>query len=93
MDSEKLHPSYVLVLTSMSFAIIFLSQRKSTLGGFLKFWQGSGWFCMRFHFFIKASFFIDTKGWYYVTEGNISVFFFLVVLFQERCPPFCEFYF
>ena len=50
-------------LTSMSFAIIiFLSQRYSTLGGSLKFCQGSGWFCMRFHFFIKASLIIDTKG-------------------------------
>ena len=56
----------------MSFAIIFLSQRYSTLGGSLKFCQGSGWFCMRFHFFIKASFIIDTKGWYCVTKGNIS---------------------
>ena len=44
-----------------------------TLGGSLKFWQGSGWFCMRFHsVFIKASFIIDTKGWYCVTKGNIS---------------------
>ena len=60
-------------LTSMSFAIIiFLSQRYSTLGGSLKFCQGSGWFCMRFHFFIKASFIIDTKGLYCVTKGNIS---------------------
>ena len=60
----------------MSFALIFLSQikRYSTLGGSLKFCQGivSGCFCMRFHFFIKASFIIDTKGWYCVTKGNIS---------------------
>ena len=56
----------------MSFAIIFLSQRYSTLGGSLKFCQGGGWFCMRFHFFIKASFIIDTKGSYCVTKGNIS---------------------
>ena len=55
-DRLHIYPSYVLVLTSMSFAIIFLAQRNSTLGGSLKFWQGSGWFCMRFHFFIKASF-------------------------------------
>ena len=27
---------------------------------------------MRFHFFIKASFIIDTKGWYCATKGNIS---------------------
>ena len=52
--------------------VSFLSQRYSTLGGSLKFCQGSGWFCMRFHFFIKASFIIDTKGWYCVTKGNIS---------------------
>ena len=62
----------VLALTSMTFAIIFLSQRNSTLGGSLKILQGAGWFCMRFHFFIKASFIIDTKGWYCVTKGNIS---------------------
>ena len=40
--------------------------------GSLKLWQGSGWFCMRLHFFIKASFIIDTKGLYCVTKGNIS---------------------
>ena len=67
----------------MSFAIIiFLSQRYSTLGGSLKFCQGSGWFCMRFHFFIKASFIIDTKGWYCVTKGNIS-FSFLLFCFRR----------
>ena len=27
---------------------------------------------MRFHFSIKASFTVDTKGWYCVTKGNIS---------------------
>ena len=27
---------------------------------------------MRFHFSSKASFIIDTKGWYCVTKGNIS---------------------
>ena len=27
--------------------------------------------CRRFHFFIKASFIIDTKGWYCATKGNI----------------------
>ena len=42
------------------------------LSGSLKLWQGSGWFCMRLHFFIKASFIIDTKGLYCVTKGNIS---------------------
>ena len=35
-------------------------------------WQGSGWFCMRIHFYIKVSFIIDTKGLYCVTKGNIS---------------------
>ena len=40
--------------------------------GSLKLWQGSGWFCMRLHFFIKASFVIDTKGLYFVKKGNIS---------------------
>ena len=42
------------------------------LSGSLKLVQGSGWFCMRLHFFIKASFIIDTKGLYCVTRGNIS---------------------
>ena len=32
-DRLHIYPSYVLVLTSMSFAIIFLAQRNSTLGG------------------------------------------------------------
>ena len=31
-----------------------------------------GWFCIRFHFFIQASFIVDTEGWYCVTNGNIS---------------------
>ena len=35
-------------------------------------WQGSCRFCMRLHFFIKASFIIHTKGLYCVTKGNIS---------------------
>ena len=72
-DRLHIYPSYVLALTSMSFAIILLSPRYSPLRGSLKFCQGSGWFCMRFHFFIKlTSFIIDTKGWYCVTKGNIS---------------------
>ena len=54
------------------FKYIFISQRNGTFGGSLKFWQGSGWFCMRFHFFIKASFIIDTKGWYCATKGIVS---------------------
>ena len=69
----------------MSFAIIFLSQRNSTLGGSLKCWQGSGWFCRRFHFFIKASFIRDTKGWYCATKGNIS---FSCLLFCFRISAF-----
>ena len=69
----------------MSFAIIFLSQRNSTLGGSLKFWQGSGWICMRFHFFIKASFIIDTKGWYCATKGIVS---FPSLLFRFRRAAF-----
>ena len=56
----------------MTFAIIFLSQGNSTLSGSLKILQGTGWFCMRFHFFIKASFIINTKGLYCFTKGNIS---------------------
>ena len=55
------------------------------LSGSLKLWQGSGWFCMRLHFFIKASFIIDTKGLYCVTKGNIS---FSSLLFCFRSAAF-----
>ena len=55
------------------------------LSGSLKLWQGSGWFCMRLHFFIKASFIIDTKGLYCVTKGNIS---FSSLLFCLRSAAF-----
>ena len=34
------------------------------IGGSLKIWQSKGWFCIRFHFFIKTSFKVDTEGWY-----------------------------
>ena len=34
------------------------------IGGSLKIWQSNGWFCIRFHFFIKTSFKVDTEGWY-----------------------------
>ena len=54
-------------------------------GSSLKLWQGSGWFCMRLHFFIKASFIIDTKGLYCVTKGNIS---FSSLLFCFRSAAF-----
>ena len=50
------------------------------LGGSLKIWQSHGWFCIRFHFPLKASFIVDIKGRY-------CVFFFLAVLFQERGLP------
>ena len=59
--------------------------------GFLKLWQGSGWFCMRLHLFIKASFIIDTKGLYCVTKGNIS--FSSLSFFSGALLSFCEFYF
>ena len=52
---------------------------------FFKIWQGSGWFCMRLQFFIKASFIIDTKGLYCVTKGNIS---FSSLLFCFRSAAF-----
>ena len=48
-------------------------------------WQGSGWFCMRLHFYIKVSFIIDTKGLYCVTKGNIS---FSSLLFCFRSAAF-----
>ena len=49
------------------------------LSGSFKIWQGSGWFCMCLHFFIKASFILCHERQYFS--------FFLVVLFQERCFP------
>ena len=52
------------------------------LSGFLKLWQGSGWFCMRLHFFIKTSFIIDSKGLYCVTKGRIS-FSYLSICFRS----------
>ena len=55
------------------------------LSGSLKIWQGNCWFCMRLHFFIKASFIIDTKGLYCVTKGNIS---FSSLLFCFRSAAF-----
>ena len=55
------------------------------LSGSLKLWQGSGWFCMRLYFFIKASFIIDTKGLYCVTKSNIS---FSSLLFCFRSAAF-----
>ena len=36
---------------------------------FFKFWQSSGWFCMRIQLFFYT---VDAKGWYCVTKGNIS---------------------
>ena len=45
---------------------------------------------MRFHFFVKTSFKVDTEGWYCVTKGNILLL--LVVLFQEYRLPLCELY-
>ena len=48
--------------------------------------KGSGWFCMWLHFFIKASFIIDTEGLVLCHERQYF-FFFLVVLFQEDCFP------
>ena len=41
-----------------------------------------GWSCIRFHFFIQASFMVDPESWYCVTNGDISVFL-LVVLFRS----------
>ena len=42
------------------------------IGGSLKIYWSYSWFCIRFHFFIQASFIVDTEGWYCVTNGNIS---------------------
>ena len=45
---------------------------KEMIGGSLKIYWSYSWFCIRFHFFIQASFIVDTEGWYCVTNGNIS---------------------
>ena len=47
---------------------------KEMIGGSLKIIEVIviGWFCIRFHVFIHASFIVDTEGWYCVTNGNIS---------------------
>ena len=42
------------------------------IGGSLKIWRSNGWFYIRFHFFIKTSFKVDTEGWCCFTKGNIS---------------------
>ena len=42
----------------------------------------NGCFCIRFQFFIKTSFKVDTEGWYCVTKGNIS-FFSLLLYFMR----------
>ena len=42
------------------------------IGGSLKIYWSYGWFCIRFHFSIHASFIVDSEGWYCVTNGNIS---------------------
>ena len=44
--------------------MIFLS-RKEMIGGSLAS-------CIRFLFFIQASFLVDTESWYCVANGNIS---------------------
>ena len=44
---------------------------KEMIGGSLKNYWSYSWFCIRFHFFIQASFILDTAGWYCVTKGNI----------------------
>ena len=45
---------------------------KEMIDGSLKIFWSYSWFCIRFHFFIQASFIVDTEGWYCVTNGNIS---------------------
>ena len=51
---------------------VFLLFCKEIIGGSLKIYWSYSWFCLRFHFFIQASFIVDTDGWYCVTNGNIS---------------------
>ena len=42
------------------------------IGGSLKIYWSYCWFCIRFQFFIQASFIVDSEGWYCVTNDNIS---------------------
>ena len=44
---------------------VFLLFCKEMIGGSLKIYWNYCWFCVRFHFFIQASFIVDTEGWYY----------------------------
>ena len=44
---------------------------KEMIGGSLKIDWGYSWFCIRFQFFIQASFIVDSEGWYCVTNYNI----------------------
>ena len=45
---------------------------KEMISGSSKIYWSYSWFYIGFHFFIQASFIVDTEGWYCVTNGNIS---------------------
>ena len=74
----------ILALTCVSFAMIFLSFRNDKWC--FKIWPGSDWFCIRFHFFIEASF-IETllRAGMCHESGNTS---FYSLLFCFRSADF-----
>ena len=68
--------TYSLALTRMSFRDFPL--RYDRMGGSLKIFLSSGWFCIKCHFPMSISFKLGKAGWYCVTKGRI---FFCAVLF------------
>ena len=38
---------------------------------FFEIWRSNSWSCVRFHFLMKASFKVDTEGWYCVRRANL----------------------
>ena len=65
---------YSFALMSRSFKDFPFLDKK--IGGCLNIWRSNGWFCIRCHFLIKASFKLDiADGWYCVAKGKISFIF------------------
>ena len=72
---EKMQGVRPHIHTSMKLCVnllYFSSNKHVLMRWFFKISWKNGWFFIRFHFFIKTSFKIDTEGWYCVMKGNIS---------------------
>ena len=69
--------------------MIFLSC-KEMIGSSLKILRRYGWSCTSFHFFIQASLIVETEGWYFVTNDNIS-FSFLSFCFKSLGSLYVKF--